>query len=366
MSQSLYKDTLKFLSTHSKIPIQGHHQKRLSMLCLMICSTIKEKDCSLEGISRPVEMAEKQSESSIKQAKRWLSSKWTDWASFFAPYIENLLHKIATQGELILVIDGSETGSGCVTLMLSVIWKGYALPIVWFTKEGKKGHFSEDVHMKLITIAQNLITDLKCRVVLLGDGEFDGAKLRKQCEMLGWEFVLRTSLDRKIDCGGEIAQMKDLGPQSNSEIAFVQNACQGHHAILWQDKNFESPIPLLTNMELGQMACAYYRKRFTIETLFKQMKSAGFQIHKSKLKGAYQVANLIIIVAFAFIFTFCLGLLLKKATKTTLQLFVRADRVDKMSPITIAQKCIRQNLSIALAFFSDFASKWDVFCSSSQ
>ena len=66
------------------------------------------------------------------------------------------------------------------------------------------------------------------RVVLLGDGEFDGEQLRTTCKEAKWEFVLRTSVDRQIDCSnGEIARMDTLEPLEGEEIVFVPDACQG-------------------------------------------------------------------------------------------------------------------------------------------
>ncbi|MEZ4987418.1 MAG: hypothetical protein R2795_20630 [Saprospiraceae bacterium] len=58
----------------------------------------------------------------------------------------------------------------------------------------------------------------------------------------------------------------------------MEFACGISHAILWKDRGFNDPIPLLTNMDLGEMACRYYKRRFKIETMFKQLKSAGFQL----------------------------------------------------------------------------------------
>jgi hypothetical protein len=360
MGKSLYKSTLDFLIRQSPIEPKGNHLRRLSTFSAMICSCIKTKNSSLEGLSRSERASSKQSESLIKQAKRWLSSKWTDWETFFAPYAEKLLLKMAAKGELILVIDGSETAADCVTLMLSVIWRGYAIPLAWITRIGKKGHFSEDAHLDLLVLSQKVLPS-GCRIVLLGDGEFDGLRLRAMCKDLKWEFVLRSSLDRKVDCGGETANLGELCPSSGSELVFVEDACQGDNAVLWWAKGFESPIPLLTNMDLGQMACEYYRHRFKIETLFKQMKSAGFQLHKSKVQGAERVRNLIIVVALAFIFTFCAGLLIKKQPKEILNTFTRPDRVNKMRPITLAQKCIESAWDIALCIFSNLSMNWDTF-----
>ena len=58
---------------------------------------------------------------------------------------------------LVLVIDGSTTGRGCVTLMVSVVYQSRALPLMWVTRKGKKGHFPEDTHVELIKTVRSLI-----------------------------------------------------------------------------------------------------------------------------------------------------------------------------------------------------------------
>ena len=361
MSQSLYKSTLEFLIQHSKHKPIGNHLRRLQVFSCMISSCIRTKKSSLEGLSLPDKeellAKDKQSESHIKQTKRWLSSKWTDWESFFAPYIGQMLLKMSEKGELIFVVDGSETASGCVTLMLSVIWRGYAIPVFWITREGSKGHFSEALHLELLAGIHEIVSILPktCRIVLLGDGEFDGLRLRQRCKTLGWEFVLRTSCDKKIDCGSEMGHLGSLYPDCSVEIVFVEDACEGDNAIFWQAKEYDSPILLLTNMDLGEMACAYYRQRFKIETLFKQLKSAGFQLHKSMVQGASRVQNLIMVIAFAFILTFCVGIMLKKQPVEVLKKIIRADKVLTIRPITIAQKCIEKTWAIALDIFYQFS-----------
>ena len=79
----------------------------------------------------------------------------------------------------------------------------------------------------------------------------------------------------------------------------MQDACQGDNAVLLWSQDFEHPIPLLNNIDLGQMACEYYRIRFKIETLLRQLKSAGFYLNKCKVEDATQVQNLLMVVALA-------------------------------------------------------------------
>ncbi|HMQ49526.1 MAG TPA: hypothetical protein PKA70_18815 [Saprospiraceae bacterium] len=366
MSRSLYKDTLDFLSKCSNTEVKGNHLRRLKVLAKMISACAKTKCCSLAGISTSTADDHRQRESRIKQAKRWLSSKWTGWDSFFAPYIGYLLTHLAKSGELILVIDGSETGQNCCTLMLSVLWKGYAIPVVWLTRQGPKGHFSDQVHTDLVRqFSQIFCPPSSCRVVLLGDGEFDGTQLITYCQEQGWEYVLRTSLDRQIDCSGEYARIDSLLPLlQRRKLIFMEFACGVSHAILWKDRGFNDPIPLLTNMELGEMACRYYKRRFKIETMFRQLKSAGFQLQASMLNDPLRIQNLIIVAAIAFIFTFCIGLIVKEQTAAVVNTFLRFDRIHTMSPITVAQCAMDDHSDLAYYIFSMLSKNFAVFFSS--
>lgn len=356
MSQSLYKSTLNFLKIGSKNEIKGNHLRRLNVLACMISSCLCSKKSSFEGLSNADKESCVQSESRIKQSKRWLLSKWTDWNLFYAPYVKPLLESISKEKEIKVIIDGSEMAGDCVVLMISVIWQKRAIPLVWLTKKGEKGHFPEKDHIQLIELAKKILP-LNCRIILLGDGEFDGKDLREKCKEFNWEYVLRTSKDRKINCGGEIAQIGMLAPE-NYGVVFVENALNGDNALIWHKKRYPEPIPLITNMELGEMATQYYAFRFKIELLFKQLKSAGFNVQQSKIQGETKISNLIIVLALAFILTFCAGLLMKKQENSVLNSFIRADRKDQLLPNTIALKAISNNFHFACTIFSQITKSY--------
>lgn len=362
VSLSLHKSTLDFLIEHSRLPAQGNHLRRLTTFAAMVCSCVRNRSSTLESLCHPEFQGGRSSESCLRQVKRWLSSKWTDWESFYAPYARQFVSQLARSGQLLLVIDGSVSGRGCMTLMISVVWGRHALPLAWITRQGPKGHFTEASHIELVSSAALLLPG-GCRVVLLGDGEFDGHKLRDCCRAMSWEFVLRTSMDALVDCGGETAHIGRLCPEPGHQHVFLPRACQGDNAVLWWGQGYERPVPLLTNMDLGQMACHYYCRRFTIETLFKNFKSAGFQLHKSALSDAARVQNLILVVALSFLFTFGMGLMARKLDRRQVSIFARADRADRMAPLTLAQKCMTRAWHMAIAFFSDVAKNWNVFFS---
>ena len=77
--------------------------------------------------------------SQVKKNERWLDNGLIDADTFFTPLIIKIIHGIILQEkELVFIIDGSVVGKGCQTLMLSVLWKKKAIPIVWKTIQAPK------------------------------------------------------------------------------------------------------------------------------------------------------------------------------------------------------------------------------------
>lgn len=325
----------------------------------LIQACISSGQCCLESLSEPSDAYRALKKSSLlQQVKRWLSNKWTDWQTFYLPFVRQFLHGLAAKSEIVFVMDGSQTGSANTTLMLSVLCKGFAVPVAWVVKKGEKGHFPEEMHLDLLKMIVQACPSVDgCRIVLLGDGEFDGQGLQQWCADNKWLFVVRTSSDRLIDFDGEVARFDTL--QTTRSICFFQGALPLANAVYWKDKRYSKPLFLLTNLELGYEACHYYKRRFKIETLFKHLKSAGFYLHETRLKCPKKLANLIIVVAFSFVFTFCMGLVIKdNEPSKSLELIVRKDRLPKITPIAIAQLAIRAKCDCVLIFFSELSKNF--------
>jgi hypothetical protein len=255
-----------------------------------------------------------QTMSQVRRSERWLRNEWIDSETFYAPFILRVLDKIIEiQKELIVVIDGSVIGRGCQVLMLSVLWKGKAIPIVWKVVQSPKGHFPESDHIALITELEAILVNLpKVRCVVLGDGEYDGGDWVEKLKAMGVEYVLRTSKDRtfKEANSGEIFQGKDLsvGQETTMHIPDCQlSDGVKTNFVIWHERRFKEPIYLITNQDLALMATGYYRKRFKIETLFKDFKSEGFNLDKSKMSQPDRLNRLLIICAIAYVWLIGLG-----------------------------------------------------------
>ena len=247
---------------------------------------------------------------------RWVGNERVTQTLYFLPYAQSLLAGLGLQ-TLVLAIDGSTVGRGCVALMVSVIYKGRALPIAWLVREGKKGHFPEQMHIELIEQVKNLVPP-GLEVVLVGDGEFDGIDLQQTLhgdeEEGDWSYVCRTALNTTATLGGQDFRLDAMGALIKPgnwvalEKVYVTSEAYGPvTTICWWGRGYDAPIYLVTNMKDAEQACRYDQKRFRIETFFSDQKSRGFNLHKSHMSNAERLSHLLIASCLAYIWIVYLG-----------------------------------------------------------
>jgi Transposase DDE domain len=287
----------------------GNLARHLNTLAWMISGIVGSKRTNYPEIAKKCPDGNKPP-SREKRFSRWVINDRVDFETYFAPFAVTLLLSLA-HGPLVLAIDGSEVGRGCLALMVSVVYQGRALPLGWVVVKGNKGHFPEETHVALVQeVAQ--LTPPEADVIFLGDGEFDGLTLQQTVASYGWHYVCRTASDIVLtDEGDEFnCQQLELRPGELLSIPMVlfTRALYGPvHVIVWWAKDNKKPLFLVTNMELAQEACFWYKKRFRIETFFSDQKSRGFHLHKSHLDQPERLATLMIAACLAYIWMVYLG-----------------------------------------------------------
>lgn len=247
------------------------------------------------------------------------------WLPFAAELLTNL--SVFT---LVLMMDGSEVGRGCLALLLSVQYRGRALPLGWLVVKGKKGHFSQEKHVELVSAAEKLIP-AGADVIFLGDGEFDGVQLQEKLAELGWKYACRTASNAILYDGEEEFSFQDLVLQAGmclamEAVAFTRQRYGPVLAVAWWRRDYQEPIYLVSNMDLVEEVCGWYKKRFRIETFFSDQKSRGFHLHKSHLADPKRLEQLMIAACLAYIWIVYLGALAMQSRY--LPLIHRTDRCD--------------------------------------
>ncbi len=271
------------------------------------------------------------------------------------PAVAEALLTNLSQPPLLLVLDRSVVGRGCVALMLSVVYHGRALPLAWVVVQGAKGHFPQAPPCALLAQIQPL-SPPTAKVTVLGDGEFDGMEVQAALQHVNWHYVCRTAPNIIMTVYGQERHIGDLAP-TRGELRAVRPAWMtaeqyGPVRILaiW-DATYEAPIYVVTNMADVDAALALYRKRAHIETFFSDQKSRGFQLHRSHRSDPQRLARLLIASCLAYLWLVYLGVCVLR--DGWLKRLHRQDRCDLSLVrlgLRLLARCLKDQIPIPSGF----------------
>ena len=332
---------------------KGNLARHLNTLAGMISGIVGSKSSNLPAMAKQVPNGTKK-ESRAKRFSRLVNNERVSYELYYQPYANALLAALAHH-TLVLAMDGSDVGRGCLTLMVGVVYKKRALPIAWIVVKGSKGHFPEEAHVQLLNEVYAMVPQ-GCDVIFLGDGEFDGITLQASIDAYGWLYVCRTAKNAQICDDGYTFPFYEVDVQPGNRIGLpdVGLTHQNYGPVLviaWWKAGYEEPIYLVTNMELVDEACYWYAKRFRIETFFSDQKSRGFNLHKSHISDPERLARLMIAACLAYIWIVYLGVLAKR--DDWVKVIHRTDRCDLslfQLGLDLLEHFLDEHLPIPVAF----------------
>ena len=299
-------------------------------LAYMIVGLILGRNVQFGKMAEQVNYPHK--ESSLEDRfRRFVKNENIDVSLNFMPFVECILSGLS-QEKLVLSMDSTKNGGNCITLMLSVGYKSRALPICWLSFKGRKGHSSQALQLKLIQLVKSYLP-VGCQVIFLGDGEFDGSDLVTSLEKEeNWDYVCRTAKDTKIYTNEQWIALQDLPLKPYQDAFFKQVSFTEANQVgpvnimaVWIAKKKEHWF-FVTSFQCLREGKRWYKKRFTIETLFSDVKGRGFNLQKSRLKDPQRADRLLMAVSISYIFILFWGV--KSILSGDFKKMVRTDRFE--------------------------------------
>jgi hypothetical protein len=269
-----------------------------------------------------------------RRFERFVADPRVEAGKWFKPFVEAMY--LAFGDETIYVlIDSTQAGSQCRTLMAAIAYHQTVLPVGWKTYKGKKGHLKGEHHRALLESVQPYLRYAK-HIVVLGDAEFSSETVIAWLVDKQWDFVLRfqNRYQVQLTTGGAWQSMKTIYEAAGLQAGQVQHweqigYTQLHHladltvTVQW-GKEHDEPICLVSSLPAAQLPHQIYERRYWIETLFGNHKSRGFQLERTHLTDPAHIDRLILAIAIATCFTLGLGthLIISKQTH-------QVDRTDR-------------------------------------
>jgi len=85
----------------------------------------------------------------VRRFERWVADPGVEMARFFKPFLLAMQASLGNETAYLL-IDCTQAGKKCRTLLVGLAYHGTVLPIVWKTVKGNKGHVTGELHRTLL------------------------------------------------------------------------------------------------------------------------------------------------------------------------------------------------------------------------
>jgi len=209
-----------------------------------------------------------------------------------------------------LAIDRTNWDFGKTTiniLMISVAWNGMGIPLLWMLLP-TTGNSNTAERTELLDRLHVAFPDLKI-AALMGDREFIGDAWMAYLQRKNIPFILRLRENQYVSRPGYVALPISVIARhlKVGEKMIVKGSCQLGHA----NENLSASVRLvimrLVSGELLALACsgrtrhalARYRHRWTIETMFGNLKTKGFALETTHLTDPNKLCTLLALLALA-------------------------------------------------------------------
>ena len=280
----------------------------LNTLSMMISGVFLGRNVQLHEIAAWVSTDILMS-SLVRRFERFVADPLVIPGKIFKPFV--LAMQACLGGETAyLIIDCTQAGGKCRTVMVALAYHGTVLPIVWKTVRGSKGHVKGEIQKALMQEAYQLFR-LHKHVVVLGDSEYSNEQLIQWLLDVKWDFVLRfqSSYLLQSSPNGEWQSTRSLyeaAQVSRGQLCVWEQVSytQSHHfsdltvTAQWDEGETEM-LCLVSNLSASLQPNIIYEKRYWIETLFGNHKSRGFQLSRTHLTDPEHIDRLILALAIA-------------------------------------------------------------------
>ena len=203
----------------------------------------------------------------------------------------------------------------------SLVWNNHALALHWCLLP-KVGSSNLGEQKRLLRAVLKLCKTLP--IVIIGDREFHSPKLAQWLQDKGVDFIFRQKGNNYLNWqNDEYLPLNQAGFQVGDQLFFKQvYSNKGDQlgpfnlVVYWkrpyQGKKHQAPWYLLTSLSDIKLTLSLYRQRWSIETMFKDCKSGGYNLEDTHVSQPRFLA-LFLLVVFAYALATMSGLALQNS-----------------------------------------------------
>jgi hypothetical protein len=297
--------------------IQGHFKgeynlARVKLICLFIVALCKIKTINYDRLASGFDTKANKN-SSYRRIQRFMKE-----FEFPMKIVSSLIFNLLpSKSNLILVLDRTNWKFGTKNiniLMLGVSYKNVAFPLM-FKMLDKRGNSDTQERINLIKLYIELFgkESIDC---ILADREFIGEKWLEFLNQNNIRYYIRIRNNFKIYSYQKQEEIKAFWLFNNLNIGEFYHypkivELHGQRCYLSGiktiNRNGKMEFLIIVSFNKPEQAMIYYKERWQIETLFRGLKSSGFNIEDTHVTDLERLEKLFSLTMIAFVWCYKIG-----------------------------------------------------------
>ena len=300
------------------------HPSRLKTFCSTILGAMNSGSCQHHDLSRPLDSPS--TTSAIRRTERFFQKQLLTCVSL-SHFLTAMLD---FEGQFDLCLDRSNWEFGEKKINYLVLsWRISAelsLPL-FFVELDKEGNSNTAERLDLIEKFIEILGIERIKS-LKADREFVGEKWFQHLLEKNIPFYIRFRKNINIPLGKETVKLAGdfFDHLKLNEVRKVYKTIYGSNVCFVgkRIKDGELLIVITNKTKLSAIeVLEEYRKRWSIEELFRKLKTSGFNWEKTHIKKADRLCKLLIILSIALLLTYLMGASTKRVYKKTINCFAK-------------------------------------------
>lgn len=291
---------------------------RIKAMCLLICALCKVQRVTYTKLASAFD-TNAQAGSSLRRIQRLIAECVID-TDLIAKLILKL---IPVKGPYNLSMDRTNwkySDTNINILTLGIIYEGMAFPIV-YTLMDKRGNSNTAERIELVSRFRRLAGSNSINH-LMADREFVGSEWLNYLNGCGIHYHIRIRENFYVTRHGNtfksswlFSDLKYGESKHLNGIYYVNEQPCYLSGSKVKNKEGNPELQILVSYCDAKDALEMYRLRWQIETMFKGLKSSGFNIEGSHVRDHRRMSNLFSIIMIAYIWCYLIGIHIHKNIK---------------------------------------------------
>ncbi|MBV7332746.1 transposase [Chloroflexi bacterium TSY] len=312
--RELEREIRRMLSETIEIGIRTKNLERLLKVVEGIIQAGSIVPSKIASSLRELGLSEATEASIERQIRRFENDPSITPEVCFHPFARRHL-MLGRPRELLLAIDPTTQDERVVILMVSVWYRGCALPLGWTLWPGNQPLKGDGFWARVEQLMDEVSVLLPVRVpvTILGDRAFGTPAFTDLAVQRGWDYVVRIQgQTRYREWQGEEREARTLvsAPSQRRKLrtyAFKKRGWRPVSLVAYWGVRHSEPLLIVSSLRPSWQLLKLYKRRFPIDSLFRDLKSDGWHFEQEQVTDLEHLERLITAMALAIWLTLLAG-----------------------------------------------------------